>query len=84
MNGEELNSWFEANKNRYVQTDGRLLVAEYLGRNTPMPKMRIDEELRQWGFSLEMVKFSHLERDPFAQTRVAVIRKEWEKDGKET
>jgi len=38
--------------------------------------VRIDEELRQWGFSLEMVKLSQLERDPFAQMRVAVIKKE--------
>jgi SAM-dependent methyltransferase len=60
---------------RYVRSGGWLLVSEYLGRNTPMPKMRIDEELRRWGFSLEMVKASQLERDPFAQMRVAVVKK---------
>jgi SAM-dependent methyltransferase len=61
---------------RYVQPGGHLLIAEYLGRSTGMPEIRIDEELRQWGFSIEMVKSSHLEHDPQAQTRVAVIRKQ--------
>jgi len=60
---------------RYVQPGGHLLIAEYLGRSTGMPKVRIDEELRRWGFSIEMVKSSHLEHDPLAQTSVAVIRK---------
>jgi len=60
---------------RYVLPGGRLLIAEYLGRSTGMPEIRVDEELRQWGFSIEMVKSSHLEHDPLAQTRVGVIRK---------
>lgn len=60
---------------RYVQPGGCLLVAEYLGRNTGMPRVRIDEQLRQWGFSVEMVKGSHLEHDAVRQTRVAVVRK---------
>lgn len=60
---------------RYVQPGGCLLVAEYQGRSTGMPEIRIDEELRQWGFSIEMVTESHLEQDVMAQTRVVVIRK---------
>ena len=60
---------------RYVQPGGCLLIAEYLGRNTGVPEVRIDEELKHWGFSLEMVKSSHLEQDILGQTRVAVIRK---------
>lgn len=60
----------------YVRADGRLLVAEYSGKNTGMPEIKIDEKLRQWGFSIEMVKSNHLETDMMAQTRVAVIRKE--------
>jgi trans-aconitate methyltransferase len=59
---------------RYVRPEGRLLIAEYLGRNTGIPAIRVDEELEQWGFSIEMIKSSHLEQDPLAQTRVAVIR----------
>jgi trans-aconitate methyltransferase len=60
---------------RFVQVGGHLLVAEYGGRNTSVPAIRIDDQLRQWGFSLEMVTSSHLEHDALAQTRVAVIRK---------
>jgi SAM-dependent methyltransferase len=63
---------------RYVQPSGRLLIAEYLGRSTGMPTMRIDEELRSWGFRLETVISSHLEHDAVHQTRVAVIRKSLE------
>jgi hypothetical protein len=33
----------------YVQSGGCLLVAEYLGRSTDVPQMRVDEQLRQWG-----------------------------------
>lgn len=62
--------------NRYVHPDGCLLVSEYLGRNTKQPEVRIDEQLRQWGFAVEMVKSSHLEADKMAQTHVAVVRKE--------
>jgi SAM-dependent methyltransferase len=60
---------------RYVQDGGRLLLGEYLGRPTGMPNHRIDEELTQWGFALEMVQSSRLEHDPMRQTRVAVIQK---------
>jgi len=35
-----------------------------------------DEELKHWGFSIEMVKSSRLEQDVMGQTRVTVIRKE--------
>jgi SAM-dependent methyltransferase len=59
----------------YVRPGGCLLVAEYLGRNTGIPVIRVDEELNQWGFSIEIVKSSHLEQDALAQTRVVVIRK---------
>jgi SAM-dependent methyltransferase len=59
---------------RYVQAGGCLLVTEYVGRTTGLPAIRIDEELRRLGFSLEMVKSSHLEQRPLSQTRVAVIR----------
>jgi hypothetical protein len=58
---------------RYVQPGGCLLIAEYLGRTTGLPEIRIDEELRRLGFSIKMVKSSHLEHDPLRQTRVAVI-----------
>ena len=58
----------------YVQPGGRLLIAEYLGRNTGVPEIRIDEKLRQWRFSIEMAKSSHLEQDALGQTRVAVIK----------
>jgi len=58
----------------YVQPGGRLLIAEYLGRNTGVPEIRIDEKLRRWRFSIEMVKSSHLEQDVLGQTRVAVIK----------
>jgi hypothetical protein len=58
-----------------VKPEGCLLIAEYLGRNTDVPEIRIDEELKQWGFSLEMVRSSHLEQDASGQTHVAVIRK---------
>jgi 2-polyprenyl-3-methyl-5-hydroxy-6-metoxy-1,4-benzoquinol methylase len=60
---------------RYVKSEGCLLIAEYLGRNTDGPEIRIDEELKLWGFSLKMVRSSHLEQDALGQTRVAVIRK---------
>lgn len=60
---------------RFVQVEGHLLIAEYGGRNTGVPEIRIDEKLRQWKFSLEMVKSSHLQQDALAQTHVAVIRK---------
>lgn len=60
---------------RFVQPGGRLLVAEYLGRTTGVPVLSIDEQLRQWGFSREVVKTSHLKRDPLRQTRVTVGRK---------
>ncbi len=59
----------------YVQPGGRLLVAEYAGRSTSAPEISIDQKLRQWGFSAEMVRASHLEQDVLAQTRVAVIKK---------
>jgi hypothetical protein len=59
---------------RSVQPAGRLLIAQYLGRTTGMPEIRIDEELRILGCSIEMVKSSYLEQDPLRQTRVAVIR----------
>jgi SAM-dependent methyltransferase len=61
---------------RYVQPGGYLLIAEYLGRNTGIPEIRIDEELKHWGFSIEVVKSSHLDQDAQGQTRVVVIRKE--------
>jgi len=61
---------------RYVPYGGYLLLAEYLGRSTGIPKLRIDEELEAWGFELEIVHSSQLEHDPVRQTRVAVIRKE--------
>ena len=32
---------------RYVRPGGRLLIAEYLGKSTGTPKIRIDEELKQ-------------------------------------
>lgn len=60
---------------RYLQPGGRLLVAEYLGRTTGIPAISVDEQLRQWGFSIEVVKTSHLKQDPVRQTRVAVVRK---------
>lgn len=60
---------------RYVLPGGLLLIAEYLGRSTGVPKIRIDEELRQWRFSIEMVKSSYLEQDALAQTRGTVIQK---------
>jgi trans-aconitate methyltransferase len=60
---------------RYVKPGECLLIAEYLGRNTDVPEIRIDEELEQWGFSLEMVRSSQLGQDALGQTRVAVIRK---------
>lgn len=59
---------------RYLQPGGCLLLAEYLGRTTGLPEIRIDEELRRLGVSIEMVLSSHLEQDPLRQTRVAVIR----------
>jgi SAM-dependent methyltransferase len=61
---------------RYVRPGGCLLVAEYLGRNTGISGVRIDEMLKQWGFSLEMVKWRCLEHDQMAQIRVAVIIKD--------
>ena len=61
--------------NYYVRPDGRLLVSEYLGRNTERSEVKIDEQLRQWGFEVEMVKSSCLETDKMAQTHVAVVRK---------
>jgi SAM-dependent methyltransferase len=60
---------------RYVHSGGCLLIAEYLGRTTGIPEIRINEELRGMGFSIEMVKSSHLEQDARRQTRVAVVRK---------
>ncbi len=60
---------------RYVQPGGHLLIAEYLGKSTGTPAIRLDEELRQWGFSLEMVKSSQLEQDVLGRTLVAVIKK---------
>jgi hypothetical protein len=60
---------------RYVEDGGRLLLCEYLGRSTGMPNPRIDEELTQWGYPLEMVQSSWLEHDPVRQTQVTVIRK---------
>jgi SAM-dependent methyltransferase len=60
---------------RFVQVGGRLLIAEYGGRSTGVPEIRIDEKLKQWRFSLEMVKASRLEQDALAQTHVAVIKK---------
>jgi SAM-dependent methyltransferase len=60
---------------RFIQPGGCLLVAQYLGRTTGVPPLSIDEQLRQWGFSVEAVKASHLEQDPLRQTHVAVIRK---------
>jgi SAM-dependent methyltransferase len=59
---------------RYLREGGSLLIAEYLGRTTGVPEMRIDEKLEKWGFSLETVKSSWLEHDMHRQTRVAVIR----------
>ena len=59
---------------RNVRPGGYLIIAEYLGRNTGIPTTSVDEELKQWGFSIEMVKSSRLEHDTLAQTRVAVIR----------
>jgi SAM-dependent methyltransferase len=59
---------------RYVQARGCLLISEYVGRTTGLPEIRIDEELRRLGFSLEMVTSSHLEQRPLSQTRIAVIR----------
>lgn len=61
--------------NRYVLPGGLQLIAEYLGRTTGVPEIRVDEKLRQWGFYVEMVKSSYLKQDPLRQTRVAVIRK---------
>ena len=60
---------------RFVQPGGLLLVAEYLGRSTGIPEMRIDEKLRRWSFSLERITSSALEHDPVRQTRIAVVRK---------
>jgi len=59
---------------RFVRPGGRLLIAEYLGRSTGMPEMRIDEKLRHWGLPVERTASSSLEHDPVRQTRVAVIR----------
>lgn len=59
----------------YVQPGGCLLIAEYVGRTTGVPTISIDEQLRQWGFSREVVKTSHLKQDPLRQTRIAVVRK---------
>lgn len=59
---------------RYVQPGGCLLIAEYLGRSTGMQEVRMDKKLRQWGFTIEVVKTSHLDQDVLAQTLVAVIR----------
>jgi SAM-dependent methyltransferase len=59
----------------FVQPGGCLLVAEYLGRTTGVPAISVDEQLHQWGFSIEAVKASHLKQDPLRQTRVAVVRK---------
>lgn len=60
---------------RYVRPGGALLISEYLGRHTGASCISLDEQLRQWGFSLETVKFSQLAHDPQAQTHLAVIRK---------
>jgi SAM-dependent methyltransferase len=60
---------------QYVQPGGRLLIAEYLGRSTGVPAVRVDEQLRRWGFAIERVASSQLEHDPRRQTCVAVIRK---------
>jgi SAM-dependent methyltransferase len=60
---------------RYVQPGGRLLIVEYLGRSTGMPDVRVDEQLRRWGFAREEVRTAYLEHDPMAQTRVVAIRK---------
>lgn len=59
---------------RFVQPGGRLLVAEYLGRTPGMPAISVDEQLRQWGISVESAKASHLAWDSLRQTRVAVVR----------
>ncbi len=59
----------------YVRPGGRLLIAEYLGRHTGMPDRRIDEQLKHWGFTPEMVASSFLEHDPVRQTRVAVVER---------
>lgn len=60
---------------RYVQPEGHLLVAEYLGRTTGVPAFRVDEQLRRWGFAVEKVASSRLAHDELRQTRVAVIKK---------
>ncbi|QBD78736.1 class I SAM-dependent methyltransferase [Ktedonosporobacter rubrisoli] len=61
----------------YVLPGGYLLVAEYLGKHTASPELKINEQLRQWGFSVAMVKASQLAHDPMGQTRIAAIKNKW-------
>lgn len=58
---------------RYLNTDGRLLVAEYRGRRQPEPVVTIDHFLIDMGFAVKAVKAGVL--DGVEQTRVAVIEK---------
>ena len=59
---------------RYLNPHGRLLVAEYRGRQQTEPTVTIDSLLTGMGFTVKDVKVGVL--DGMEQTRIAVIEKD--------
>lgn len=57
---------------QYLEPGGRLLVAEYRGRNNPEAALSIDQYVAQLGFSVTAVTRGFW--DGLEQTRVAVIQ----------
>jgi len=59
---------------RYLHPEGRLLVAEYLGKSVNPFRLRIpvDQHLGQLGFGVASVRSASI--DEFAMTRIAVIK----------
>ncbi len=59
---------------RYLNPGGRLLVAEYRGRQQTEPAITIDSYLTTMGFPVKYIKVGIL--DGVEQTRIAVIEKD--------
>ncbi len=57
----------------YLEHDGKLLVAEYRGRDKETPRLTVDSYLVELGFSVESVKIGYW--NGVEQTRIAVVRK---------
>ncbi|HVB20705.1 MAG TPA: class I SAM-dependent methyltransferase [Ktedonobacteraceae bacterium] len=59
---------------RYLNPRGRLLIAEYRGRQQTAPTVTIDSYLTNMGFTVRHVKVGVL--DGMEQTRIAVVEKD--------